>query len=257
MEPTVELGISLASLLPWSAFFPEEMTYLAKMFGYDFVCVLPFRMVKESTRYSLKVKAVERAWNPGSRNDLKAGRIELHDWVFFPGKKSCEKMYNYLVNKYPQAQSTVHTFQEWTGKELLEVSPRLWSTEEEISKRLGGRKAVIDTMHQERDVWPSDKEFAPPGMDTQKSKLSQWEIGIPKLLNNIALVHLQSRDMTEINNFLSGIPSRLEEKIRFLKSLGYRGPFLAEFSLAKKGINPFLLVKVARKFYQRVQQIFR
>ncbi|TSC65778.1 MAG: hypothetical protein CEO22_362, partial [Candidatus Berkelbacteria bacterium Gr01-1014_85] len=66
-----EIGISLASLLPWSAVRPVRATLFAKELGFDFVQTLPFRgfgsvnakLIEQLTQLPIPIRYCEGAWN--------------------------------------------------------------------------------------------------------------------------------------------------------------------------------------------------
>lgn len=253
------IGYSLACILPWPVIDPKKalkLIELLRLFGYDFLGLLPFRNInKIIASLPLPSYYLGGAWNAGNFRDFLCQKIKLHDWIFFPDVQESELSFQNLA-RIPGVQTVGQTIEELTKYDLAEVSPRMWRTVVGILQAIDGKTClVLDTAHMRREANDFDRKFAPKGINLEQSLLSIWGVVISELIKFTSLVHIQCKDGQELECFLAGKPTELEEMLKLMKSLSYQGPYMAEFSIGLAGFNLPKLQTVAEQFLLRTKAI--
>lgn len=257
MSDKPEIGVSLASYLPWAAYWPITVSYWARKDGFNFLQALPFRGTATcfSWEFVLPIKFLEDAWNPTTIWSLikKLQRKEnqvptLYDLLFFPNPEMSRTLFLKLQESRPQI--IVHSVNEWGKNTLLEISPKINMGPKGVASLAISRKdpsLVVDTYHLRRNAHLGEK-----GM-----KLGQWEKSLPELLPQTALIHVQPhRENGELERILKGEETELRDMLRAIRDYGYKGPFLVEATLGIRGICIPALRRMLRIMRELVEKIF-
>lgn len=239
----MEIGVSLASYLPWSAWWPEKAAQWAKEDGFSFLQILPFKGINKNFSPFLPVKYIESAWNPTTffewlkRRPGPETMPQIYDWLFFPSPKEVEEKFQWLKTKWPSSQVTVHSAAKLGPGALLEVSPRLGLTCSEIIKQVKNEKClVLDTFHIRRalgDVPGEIKNSKQSFKDREELSIgyAPWKEVVDKLLPFTALIHVQPMRENPAEDL------ELKEMLRIIAAAGYNGPYLVETTLGFKAWN--------------------
>ena len=164
---TIELGISLASLLPWSMKSwlwpwgsPTRAACWAKEAGYEFLQVLPLRGTTGKEQFALPVRYKEDAWNAiygiwqAFRHQSGAAGMPsgLLDWAFFPDPITCWQIVSGRTGWTGYQIS--HSFGPFST--LVELCPELEMTPEQVAAKCKADNIglVLDTEHLARDRRP-------------------------------------------------------------------------------------------------------
>ncbi|MCK4781663.1 hypothetical protein KAS79_01915 [Candidatus Parcubacteria bacterium] len=249
-DKNVKIGVSLASYLPWSAYWPETTARWAEEDGFCFLGVLPFREIKRLSRPELPVLFAEKAWNPVDslipiifKKPTKEEKLvpQLWDWLFFPGIAKAECLFHWILSQY-QATIVCHSFKDLSEGRLLEVSPGLGMTPEEIveTAQKYRKSLVIDLCHLREKFWISEN-------GKKKSLLGHWQKSLPLLLPYTSLIHVQPymKD-NEAEKILRGEENEIKNMLDIIDDIGYSGPYLVEATLRTKSWNIFRLRKMLR-----------
>lgn len=259
------LGISLASYLPWSAWFPEWAARQAREAGYEFLQVLPFRGVKENTKLPLPISYIEEAWNPGSLVEVISGKIKkmsrppkLEDWLFFPERiKSTEIFLSWLIFREEWAILHKLFLRRHFKRALLEVSPGIWLNLKEIKKFARGKRKILclDLWHLRRDS-REDELLSKPAHLPPVSPLGPWQESLKELLPYTFVIHISpQRDFDELSACLAGKPTELEKMLKVIKDFGFEGDYIVEATLGLGGFNFRKLKKVMKEFHDWVRRL--
>jgi hypothetical protein len=255
------IGINFISLFPW-CLLPGFAAYLAKISGYDFLQILPIRGIGAKFKPKLPIKYAEGPWNDGSVISFIKGVItkdplapQLIDVIMFPEKSLALNIFKKLRNR-KRIKTIVHSL-DIGEDQLLEVSPGLWLTPEDIIKKINHRKIlVLDLYHLRRHPRPDELVGKPEHIKKETSLLGCWKESLQILLPFAKLIHVSpSRDYNELDNFLSRRNSELEEMLKFIRDNNYKGDFVVETTLKFKGLNLFLLVKTLEEFRKKIDKI--
>lgn len=268
------LGISLASYLPWSAYFPDWAIKWARQAGYYFLGALPFHKTAD-LKSNIPVAYLERAWNEGDFWKMIQGMIsddantpKIHDCLFFPNAKHSEEIFQKLLWKF-SPQVIVHTFRDFEASQrttLLEVSPGMWLAPEQIREKmerknsqLGKEKPlVLDFFHLRRAPRKDELINKPVGIKSHSSLLGNWKNSLEILLPQTSLIHLsplRGGIICELENFLDAMDTEFEEMIIFALERGYQGPMMVEASIGLEGLHPLVLKETMSYLYQRLHSI--
>lgn len=262
-----EIGISLASGLPWSAYFPNNFLRKVKEMGYKFVGILPFRLAGQLDTTIVPIRYIEKAWNDGCIWSYIHGKITgclqssgLHDVAFFASTNESEKLFR-ILKKQTRAQGVVHEYANLFDNpdNLLEISPGLWADPTGIVKEIvvtsGFRQPfVIDTYHLRRK--PRDDERAKVLNLDGISRLGDWKESLPLFLPHTSLIHVSpNRDNDELQSFISGEKTELEEMLRLILAGGYKGPMMVEATLGLGGFNYYKLLETLDSFLRHLKAI--
>lgn len=278
------IGISLASFFHPFWYIPGLGDWWPRMWvrwvvktalgqiGYRFLQALPCRGMSGLFQPvpCEKVKYIEPAWRGikgeghGSFWAATKARLRrdpvgpwLEDWMFFPCPSACEKGWKELGGlKY----RTWHLPAHWEdlpvipvvhepGPGLLEISPGLWMTPEEILALEGPLDGlVLDTWHLRRVL--RDDELAKAGCypNCQKhgelvarsgGSLGWWKESLPILLPQTRVIHVQPRrddGGEELRKFIRSEPTELGQMIARARLHGYNGDWVVEASAASLGV---------------------
>jgi hypothetical protein len=276
------LGISLASLAPKGAFNLKWAEQAAKEAGYAFWQVLPFRGIFDKwgimKKLVLPVKYFEQAWNP-AKNLLQviSGRVrqdpktpKLEDWLFFPNWRSYGQL------DVMGATEIVHNLNKWTFvqednnpigvhrlvPQLLEPSPGLWMTPEEILDKVVSKRITpclaLDTYHLRRLPRPDEMVNRPEGSYSfPHSQLGEWRKTLPKLLPHAAVIHVAPERINkkELKMFLAGEYTELREMLERIKEAGFPGDYVVEATIGLAGFNSKKVADVMTRFHDRVLEL--
>lgn len=237
----MKIGISLASLLPWSAFWPLAMTNIAKNIGYEFVQALPMRKVDKDylDHTSLPILYYEEAWHPGSLAEMACGKIGLMDWIFFPDKERARTISSLFEEK--GIISIGHDFDDLYRTDLIEPGPGMQKNIDEILAALhvyGQKQVVLDLFH--------------------IREIGSWNSSINKLAPYTQLIHFQPlRQSDELERFLRSENTEVENMLRAMLSYGFDNNIVVEATVGIKGINLFHLKRTMKMVLNRLKSITR
>lgn len=268
------LGISLACYLPWSAYFPNHMIKWASNAGYYFLQVLPFHNTSD-LKSNIPVSYLERTWNEGNFWKMIKGRIKndanspkIHDILFFPNNRRSEEIFQKLLWKF-SPQVIVHSWKDFEASQrtgLLEVSPGMWITPEQIREKIERKNSqldkekplVLDFFHLRRAPRENELTNKPTGIKSDNSLLGKWKNSLEILLPHTSLIHLsplRGGIISELENFLDGRETEFEEMLVFSLKQGYEGPLIVEASIGLEGLHPLVLKETMSCLYQRLYSI--
>lgn len=256
------IGISLASLLPYSAIFPRRAANWAMKEGYQFIQVLPFRFVNPLRTWPLPASYMEKAWNPAytESGPDPSTPITIYDRLFFPSPKKCVYKVQLLFTNFAVPHLIVHHWYELArGRTLLEVSPGLWQTPQKIIKELIilnnlGKRLVLDLYHLRRPPRSDEPGYLKDGKSF--SRLGDWRVAIEILLPATRLIHVSPhRETDELVRFLAGEETELEKMLRFIKVGGFEGDWVVEATLGIGGLQWWKLKKTMKRFRERLGEI--
>lgn len=165
--------------------------------GFGHGCILPFRaLVKKGGVEALKnspldIVHFEKAWNPTNQDNLglavmagilgklkrmagdKAEPPIVQDAIF-PGKKTCDRLFEELMETFPNAKFISHEVRTNynSGRWLLEINPGLKIQPAQILEKAKERGVglVFDPSH----LLPSNSTLSLPGQAT-KAPRGEWE----------------------------------------------------------------------------------
>lgn len=215
------IGVNLASYLPFAAVLPQAAEKAAREGGYKFLQALPFRYM-EGVGKIVPISYLEHGWNPATSlgqvvrgvftNDPLAPK--LIDWAFFQNRDECERTYQHLLQTH-RPRIIAHEFGEET--DLVEVHPGLWMSPEriveEVEKRGLHRPLVIDLWHARRPPRQDNLVKKPQGIPSV-SLLGAWQTSLPKLLPHTCVIHVSPRrDGEELEACLRGKPTELGDML--------------------------------------------
>ncbi len=252
--PRNRIGVSLASYLPWSAFFTRKATRWAEKDGFGFIGMLPLRGSVGITP-SLPISYLEGAWNPvRSLREALSGQPtgqglvpNIADWLFFPNPERSQEIFEAMKIRQPPPVIVVHSIEEWQKGRLLEVSPRINMETSEIASWAKKHRAqlVLDTYHLRRSVWEH--------LDERGMPLEKWQLLIPRLLPFVKVVHVQPNQGDELSEIMRGEDTELHKMLRFIRQNGFSGHFMVEATLGAKGITLWKLRQMLRAMRQLVE----
>lgn len=257
----MEIGISWVSLFPLSILDPMGITRWAEEAGFDFIQGIPLRGINQRVieNSPLPILFCEDAWNPGTLWQVIMGKMRKdptapkpHDWLLFPGPKQCEIIYLEMIQA--GAIPVVHYLGHMGETSLLEVSPKLGLSPQAVAKAVRARRLVLDTYHLQRPPWPDEISYNVEGV----SPLGDWHESLTVLSPYAALIHVSPhRDKPELQEFLAGQPTELEEMLATIITGGFNGPMVVEATLGLKGFNQKLLKQTMSDFLLRLKEIIK
>lgn len=270
----------------WPRMWTRWSVKTAREAGYGFLQALPCRGSEVlMPGGSLPVKYLEPAWRGGDgeghgslwqvlcrRKDPTGPRIE--DWLFFENPRKLRKSWERQTDRVREAAVILHDHYEFVvharivevshgvshggfpemHKRLLEVSPGLWLTPEQILEldRPAPDGLVLDTWHLRRK--PRDDEeyrraYQMFGIEPGEAQvtyvpcsfqnpLGWWKESLPILLPHTKLIHVQPRrddGGEELRKFIRSEPTELGSIIARARLHGYEGDFVVEASLGAFG----------------------
>ena len=152
-RPSLEYNLAGGLLLTLTPTDLERLCSGIKMAGYEHACVLPFRGLTETLDplRPLTVIHVEKAWNPTPHDSLPVATIAglagyakrflgdqnqppiLQD-ALFPGRKTCEQLFQALVTTFPGTKFISHEidFQTPRNRLLIEINEGIKLTSQEL-----------------------------------------------------------------------------------------------------------------------------
>lgn len=244
------IGLSIASLLPWSAIPVIGLKIAARMTkraGYSFWQVLPLR---SATATSLKatgipVRFAEQAWNATTfiahfrgKPGAEGAPTKLHDPLFFPNPKGCDRRFA-QIRQIPGVKLISHHLAEMSEGWLVEIHPGLQRSVSELKAivtEAEWRPYVIDLRHLRR--------FA------DGFGFSEWQQALGTLLPFTSLIHIQAKSSLEWLGFLRGRKVELAQMLIFIKDWGYDGPFITEFKPLIMGSTDLLPSNMTSNFWR-------
>ncbi len=235
----MKIGISLASLLPWSAYWPLVMTDMAKDIGYEFVQALPMRKVDKYylDHAPLPILYYEDAWNPGSLVEMVHGKIRLMDWIFFPDKKMVHTISSLFKER--GIISIGHDLDDLDRADLIEPGPGMQKNIDEILTALHGQKQLVLDLFHIREI-------------------GSWISAISKLAPYAQLIHFQPlRQSNELECFLRSENTEVENMLKTMMSYGFDGNIVVEATVGIKGINPCYLKRTMKMVLNRLKLIIK
>ncbi|PIR70832.1 MAG: hypothetical protein COS97_01410 [Candidatus Nealsonbacteria bacterium CG07_land_8_20_14_0_80_40_10] len=269
-KPAVQrLGISLASYLPWAAYFPGWAARKAKEAGYSFLQVVSFRGVDPYVSlFKLPVKYWESAWNENTglysvisgkfRHDPKAPTIM--DWVFFhpTGDRNYYQEYQESIGDFSLGSRQIvhHLKTSLAPNQLYEPNPGEWLTANEIIAKIRADShcLVLDTYHLRRLARADEMVDKPQGLYSFPfSMLGNWPDSLRELLPHAAAIHVApKRDDNELEKCLAGQYTELEEMMVAIKKAGFQGDYVVEATIGLRGLNPKKVVDTMARFHDWV-----
>jgi hypothetical protein len=252
---TSEIGISLASYLPWSAMYPHWAARQAKAAGYRFLQVLPFRglwnrltVINRRALSILPVWYLEDAWGHAT------------SWrkliSFFPSREKAELLFEGLRRTYGRderrPQVIAHDFED--PRALVEVHPGLWMTVDEILERASRhgqeRLLVPDLWHLRHDAIGEWLDIRPAHI-AAGTLLPSWQVSLPRLLLESEVIHLSPRrDRDEFGDCLAHRPTELGEMLACIRESGWKGRYVVEATRfpPRRSLNALALAGKLREF---------
>lgn len=254
----VEVNLSMASLLPLSAFRSSRSAEeTAKRIGCEGVEILPVRsVVCEVSRDGYltaggpSIKSLHQDW----RRDEKAER-EYHlsadtnrtfgarrkSWfirhIFFPSEESCREAIEKLEATY--SVPVVHHWPDDSRsfkRPILEVHPYLNKSPEQLIEW-----AEEDPQTRGLTLDVSQRKLG-DYLDSQKMDRSQLAYMIEQLAPHIKEVHFQLATPGEFKQVIDGnYDASLGQIIALLKKTGFRGPYVIE-------VNPGIIAGIRGNF---------
>lgn len=251
------IGVSLASYLPWSAFYPRKAAEWAEEDGFSFLGGLPLRGMRKCNldALALPIRYLGEAWNPASfwevmrkRPTEKGLAPKWWDWLFFPNPEKSSQIFKKILDSR-NPLLVANSFEEWIKwRDDLGVRG-LW----EISGELR-----IDP--KEQAFW-MQKQGVDIALDLchirENPMLRKWQETIPLLLPHTELIHVQPFPQlppNELTAIMRGEKTELEDMLQLIQSLKYKGLFLIEANIGKKGIFPWKLRRALRQMRELVEK---
>lgn len=256
----MEIGVSLASYLPWTAVSAWRVAQWARRAGYAFLQVLPFRTVHMRLAHILPPRYVEEAWNPAytRRGPDPKTPVLLHDRLLFPSPCQCCALFT--VFRALGACWITHDVADLREAKdpLLEVHPGLWLTPEKIVARSKESNLVLDLYHLRRSPRRDELAHRPPRITTTHSLLGNWRTTLPYLLPLARVIHVSPnrRDTTELTRFLECRETELESMLLQCRAEPRIDNYVAEvrLPLAFAG-NPSTVRETLRRFRARLAAV--
>lgn len=270
------IGINIACGLPLNVFgylILVAQTWTFKRQGYSWLSVLPLRSAAESLippPLPLRVRYFEEAWNAGSWGKFIEGKRhndptapKLHDVAAFPNspERCAQLTQSWLI--LSGASAVVHRIEDFRRLQemgipaLLEISPGLWLTPEEIleelAPRTGERVLCLDFEHLLRDPRPDEREEHWRSFGTiapQESLLGTRALNA--LLPWAGLIDPKPMKREEAFATFAGEETPLSKMINRVVESGYNGDWRVEFNLGLLGQSR--AVSFAGRFYTYLAQ---
>ena len=276
-KPAVpSVGASLASYLPRAAFDPGAAAAEAAKAGYGGLQLLPVRGMDVYTNFSLPVWYVEGPWN--NRTNLWAvvsGKITrdpkaptLMDFACFPKRPMglWENPNTSFFSDHPRLiVHSLEPLEQFADQRiLLEPSPGLWLTSEEIlEKVLSIRQApflALDLWHLRRGLRPDELCDKPAGMEeTYGFPLGHWYKSLRQLLPYAVVIHVSPRrddGNKELFDFLAGKRTELGNMMEFIREFDdLPRHYVVEATIGFSGLwKPRKVIDVMARLHDRVAQ---
>jgi len=194
--------------------------------GYRYGCVLPFRgLVKEGAIENLQnsplsIVHFEEAWNPTKWDSrglavmaglygqvLKFAKLRKQEPILqdvpFPGKATCERLFDELLKAFPKAKFISHIIdvQYPSDRLLVEVNPGINKPAEQIlaEAKEKGIGLVFDPSH----LLVSDRTISVAGEPVKPNK-GEWERQFKIFASQIEVVDINPPQPTDVGDLLKG-----------------------------------------------------
>ncbi len=280
-----ELGLNIASLLPWSAF--PAIDWVAKYFavpiaekmtkqigGIDFWQVLPLKGVTAKTlsKSGVTVEYIEKAWNPTTllrhlvrKPGMSGQQTKPEDIVFFPPPKVCKQRVEKITDKFPNAALIGHDLYR-PGIDgptrMVEINPEMGLPTEALAKFWAPMHAQENSFPNGRSIVLDLRHIRRERLGGAKNPLHGWRETYKHLLPYTGLIHVQPLNASELRFTINSVETELVRMIKTAVDGGYTEDFVIEVAPNLLGgpryyLIPQRMTRLLRSFRRVVKEVVK